>query len=176
MVIKMNLTNDEKHYNTLANYYFNKYHEKVAKISLNAGFSCPNKDGKKGYGGCTYCSKSGSGDFAGSPNDDLKTQFLSIKKVIAKKWPKTLYIPYLQANTNTYGDIDQLEKIYNELLNLDPNVVEISIATRADCLENEKINLLSEINKKYQFKLNLGFKHQTKKQLKLSIEVQLIRN
>ena len=67
---------------------------------------------------------------------------MSIKKVIAKKWPKTLYIPYLQANTNTYGDIDQLEKIYNELLNLDPNVVEISIATRADCLENEKINLL----------------------------------
>lgn len=167
MVIKMNLTNDEKHYNTLANYYFNKYHEKVAKISLNAGFSCPNKDGKKGYGGCTYCSKSGSGDFAGSPNDDLKTQFLSIKKVIAKKWPKTLYIPYLQANTNTYGDIDRLEKIYNELLNLDPNVVEISIATRADCLENEKINLLSEINKKIPVQIELGLQTSNEKTAKI---------
>ena len=167
MVIKMNLTNDEKHYNTLANYYFNRYHEKVAKISLNAGFSCPNKDGKKGYGGCTYCSKSGSGDFAGSPNDDLKTQFLSIKKVIAKKWPKTLYIPYLQANTNTYGDIDQLEKIYNELLNLDPNVVEISIATRADCLENEKINLLSEINKKIPVQIELGLQTSNEKTAKI---------
>lgn len=163
----MNLTNDEKHYNTLANYYFNKYHEKVAKISLNAGFSCPNKDGKKGYGGCTYCSKSGSGDFAGSPKDDLKTQFLNIKKIMAKKWPKTLYIPYLQANSNTYGDIDRLKNIYNELLNLDPNVVEISIATRADCLEDEKIKLLSEINKKIPVQIELGLQTSNEKTAKL---------
>lgn len=163
----MNLTNDEKHYNTLANYYFNKYHEKVAKISLNAGFSCPNKDGKKGYGGCTYCSKSGSGDFAGKPSDDLKTQFLNIKKIMAKKWPKTLFIPYLQANTNTYGDINRLEKIYNELLNLDPNVVEISIATRADCLEDEKIKLLSKINKKIPVQIELGLQTSNEKTAKL---------
>ena len=163
----MNLTNDEKHYNTLANYYFNKYHEKVAKISLNAGFSCPNKDGKKGYGGCTYCSKSGSGDFAGKPSDDLKTQFLNIKKIMAKKWPKTLFIPYLQANTNTYGEINRLEKIYNELLNLDPNVVEISIATRADCLEDEKIKLLSKINKKIPVQIELGLQTSNEKTAKL---------
>ena len=159
----MNLTNDEKHYNTLANYYLNKYHEKVAKISLNAGFSCPNKDGTKGYGGCSYCSRSGSGDFAGKPSDDLKTQFEKIKKVMVKKWPNTLYIPYLQANTNTYAEVSRLEEIYTKLLSLDPNVVQISIATRADCLENEKIALLSKINKIIPAQIELGLQTSNEK-------------
>ena len=163
MVIIMNLTNDEKHYNTLANYYLNKYHEKVAKISLNAGFSCPNKDGTKGYGGCSYCSRSGSGDFAGKPSDDLKTQFEKIKKVMVKKWPNTLYIPYLQANTNTYAEVSRLEEIYTKLLSLDPNVVQISIATRADCLENEKIALLSKINKIIPVQIELGLQTSNEK-------------
>lgn len=159
----MNLTNDEKHYNTLANYYLNKYHEKVAKISLNSGFSCPNKDGTKGYGGCSYCSRSGSGDFAGKPSDDLKTQFEKIKKVMVKKWPNTLYIPYLQANTNTYAEVSRLEEIYTKLLSLDPNVVQISIATRADCLENEKIALLSKINKIIPVQIELGLQTSNEK-------------
>lgn len=159
----MNLTNDEKHYNTLANYYLNKYHEKVAKISLNAGFSCPNKDGTKGYGGCSYCSRSGSGDFAGKPSDDLKTQFEKIREVMVKKWPNTLYIPYLQANTNTYAEVSRLEEIYTKLLSLDPNVVQISIATRADCLENEKIALLSKINKIIPVQIELGLQTSNEK-------------
>lgn len=159
----MNLTNDEKHYNTLANYYLNKYHEKVAKISLNAGFSCPNKDGTKGYGGCSYCSRSGSGDFAGKPSDDLKTQFEKIKEVMVKKWHNTLYIPYLQANTNTYAEVSRLEEIYTKLISLDPNVVQISIATRADCLENEKIALLSKINKIIPVQIELGLQTSNEK-------------
>lgn len=163
MVIIMNLTNDEKHYNTLANYYLNKYHEKVAKISLNAGFSCPNKDGTKGYGGCSYCSRSGSGDFAGKPSDDLKTQFEKIREVMVKKWPNALYIPYLQANTNTYAEVSRLEEIYTKLLSLDPNVVQISIATRADCLENEKIALLSKINKIIPVQIELGLQTSNEK-------------
>lgn len=163
MVIIMNLTNDEKHYNTLANYYLNKYHEKVAKISLNAGFSCPNKDGTKGYGGCSYCSRSGSGDFAGKPSDDLKTQFEKIREVMVKKWPNALYIPYLQANTNTYAEVSRLEEIYTKLLILDPNVVQISIATRADCLENEKIALLSKINKIIPVQIELGLQTSNEK-------------
>ena len=159
----MNLTNDEKHYNTLANYYLNKYHEKVAKISLNAGFSCPNKDGTKGYGGCSYCSRSGSGDFAGKPSDDLKAQFEKIKEVMVKKWHNTLYIPYLQANTNTYAEVSRLEEIYTKLISLDPNVVQISIATRADCLENEKIALLSKINKIIPVQIELGLQTSNEK-------------
>lgn len=162
----MNLTNAEKHYNTLANYYLNKYHEKVAKVSLNAGLTCPNKDGTKGFGGCSYCSSLGSGDFAGKPSDDLKTQFKKIKAVMNEKWPNTLYIPYLQANSNTYGDIKTLEKIYNELLTLDPNVVQISIATRADCLEDEKIALLTKINKQIPVQIELGLQTANEKTAK----------
>lgn len=152
----MNLMNEEKHYNTLTNYYLHKYGKKVAKVSLNAGFSCPNKDGKKGYGGCTYCSKLGAGDFAGDKNDSLKVQFEKIKSIMNQKWQDTLYIPYLQANTNTYGSIEKLRFVYEQLLNLDQNVCEISIATRADELQDEKIELLSEINKKIPVQIELG--------------------
>ena len=152
----MNLTNNEKHYNTLTNYYQYKYGKKVAKISLNAGFTCPNKDGKKGYGGCTYCSKLGAGDFAGDKHDPIPVQFQKIKEIINKKWADTLYIPYLQANTNTYGSVEKLTKVYEELLNLDHNVCEIAIATRADELEDEKIELLSKINKKIPVQIELG--------------------
>ncbi len=162
----MNLINEEKHYNTLANYYLYKYHKKVAKISLNAGFSCPNKDGTKGRGGCTYCSKLGSGDFAGNPTKSLKEQFLEVKEQIAKKWPDTLYIPYLQANTNTYGSIEKLTRVYNELLDLDENVCQISIATRADCLEDEKIELLDTLNKKIPVQIELGLQTANEKTAK----------
>ena len=163
----MSLITEEKHYNTLANYYLKKYHEKVAKISLNAGLSCPNKDGKKGYGGCTYCSKLGSGDFAGKPTDELKVQFQNIKQIMMEKWPNTLYIPYLQANSNTYGETSKLEKIYQELTNLDPNVVEISIATRADCLEEEKLALLDKLNKQIPVQIELGLQTSNENTAKL---------
>lgn len=159
----MHLMNDEKHYNTLANYYKFKYNKKVAKVSLNAGLSCPNKDGTKGRGGCTYCSKLGSGDFAGKVSDSIKTQFENIKKVMNTKWNDTLYIPYLQANSNTYGPIDKLKQIYDELLDLDPNVVMISIATRADCLEEDKLKLLDDLNKKIPVQVELGLQTSNEK-------------
>ena len=152
----MNLMNEEKHYNTLTNYYKHKYGKKVAKVSLNAGFTCPNKDGKKGLGGCTYCSKLGAGDFAGNVKDSLKVQFENIKKIMNNKWEDTLYIPYLQANTNTYGSVEKLKKVYDELMSLDPNVCEIAIATRADCLEDEKIELLAKYNKQIPIQIELG--------------------
>ncbi len=159
----MHLMNDEKHYNTLANYYKYKYNKKVAKVSLNAGLSCPNKDGTKGHGGCTYCSKLGSGDFAGKVSDSINTQFNKIKKMMNTKWKDTLYIPYLQANSNTYGDVNKLKKIYDELLNLDENVVQISIATRADCLEDDKLKLLDDLNKKIPLQVELGLQTSNEK-------------
>ncbi len=146
-----------KPYNTLNAYYKQKYNSKVAKISLNANFTCPNKDGTKGYGGCTYCSKLGSGDFAGNRFKSLTEQFEEIKTIIDKKWPDTLYIPYLQANSNTYASIDSLKKIYEEVLNLYPNkTVGISIATRPDCINDEIVELLNEINKKKPVQIELG--------------------
>ena len=93
----MNLMDQNKRYNTIDRFYKYKYGKKVAKISLNANFSCPNKDGTKGYGGCSYCSLSGSGDFAGDKNKDLLTQFEDIKAIMNQKWPDSLYMPYLQA-------------------------------------------------------------------------------
>lgn len=152
----MNLTNNEKHYNTLANYYLHKYGKKVAKVSLNAGLTCPNKDGKKGYGGCTYCSKEGAGDFAGRKTDSLTVQFAKIRQIMENKWPNSLYIPYLQANTNTYGSIEHLKEIYDELLTLGPNVVQIAIATRADCLEAEVLKLIDYVNQRVPLQIELG--------------------
>ncbi len=152
----MNLMNNEKHYNTLNNYYQYKYNQKVAKISLNANFTCPNKDGKSGFGGCTYCSKLGSGDFAGDRELPLREQFFQIKSMMDKKWPNSLYIPYLQANSNTYKPLNELKDIYEDILTFDDNIIMLSIATRADCLEDDKIEYLGELNKKIPIQIELG--------------------
>ena len=150
------LMNDEKHYNTISAYYKEKFKEKVCKIPLNAGFTCPNKDGSKGIGGCTYCSKSGSGDFAGNVYEPLEIQFQKIKAMMQQKWPDAYFIPYLQANSNTYKPLSELKKIYEPLLTIDERVVGISIATRCDCLEQEKIEYLAELNKIKPVQIELG--------------------
>ena len=146
-----------KNYNTIDNYYKQKYNHKVAKISLNANFTCPNKDGTKGLGGCTYCSKLGSGDTAGNIEDSLSVQYQKIKEIMDQKWNDLLYIPYLQANSNTYGSIEKLKQIYEELLLLEPEkTIAIAIATRPDCFNNEIYDLLAEINKKKKVIIELG--------------------
>lgn len=148
---------NNKRYNTIDNYYKNTYNHKVAKIALNANFTCPNKDGKKGFGGCTYCSKLGSGDTAGNVKDSLTIQYKKIKAIMDQKWPNLLYIPYLQANSNTYSSLDKLKKIYSEVLELEPEkTIAIAIATRPDCFNDEIYELLSEINKKKKVIIELG--------------------
>ena len=123
---KFKYTNSNKRYYTLDYFYRNKFNSKVFKVSLNAGFSCPNKDGKVGYGGCIYCSKLGSGDFAGDVLKPLTEQFNSVRDIILKKWPNSKYIGYFQANTNTYADVDTLKKYYESILELE-NVVGLNI-------------------------------------------------
>ncbi len=152
----MNLFNSSKHYNTLTEYYKQKYNSKVCKISLNANFTCPNKDGKVGYGGCSYCSKLGSGDFAGDKNKPLKEQFFDIVSIMEKKWPNALYIPYLQANSNTYAPLETLKEIYEEVITYSDKIVMLSIATRPDCLEDDKIEYLSQLNKRIPIQIELG--------------------
>ena len=152
----MNYFTKDKPYNTLTEYYKAKYHKKVAKIALNASFTCPNKDGKKGYGGCTYCTPLGSGDYAGNINHPLDKQFLEIKEIMNKKWPDCLYIPYFQANSNPYASVEKLKETYEPILALDPNIVGISIATRADCLPDDVIKYLSSLNKRYPVQIELG--------------------
>ncbi len=157
-----------KNYNKLTEYYKNKYNKKVAKIALNANFTCPNKDGKKGFGGCTYCSKMGSGDTAGDKNLPLNEQFYQIKEIMDKKWKDLLYIPYLQSNSNTYGSIEKLKSIYNEVLSIEDNrIVGFAIATRPDCFTEEIYDYLEELNKHIPLSIELGLQTSNEKTAKI---------
>lgn len=146
---------DNKRYHTLNYYNKMKYNSKVVKISLNAGFSCPNIDGTVGYGGCIYCSKSGSGDFGGNVNDDLVTQFYSIKDVIDKKWPNSKYIGYFQARTNTYAPLNVLREKYESVLKID-GVIGLAIATRCDAISDDVLDYLEELNSRTDLTIELG--------------------
>ena len=158
-------TIDNKRYYTLNCFYKNKFNSKVCKISLNANFSCPNKDGTVGYGGCIFCSKLGSGDFAGDVSLDLVSQFNQVKSVMSKKWPGTKYIGYFQANTNTYADVDTLKKYYETILKLD-NVIGLNIATRPDAISDEVMDYLTELNKRTYLTIELGLQSIHDKTLK----------
>lgn len=146
----------QKRYRPLAAYLKERFGEKVFKVSLNAGFTCPNIDGTKGRGGCTFCSPLGSGDFAGNKKDDLYTQFHAIKDMMHKKWPKAKYIPYFQAFSNTYAPVEELKTIYEKFVNYDPNIVAIAIATRPDCLPDDVVDYLGELNTRIPLIVELG--------------------
>ena len=146
---------DNKRYHTLNYHVKNKYKQKVVKISLNAGFTCPNMNGKVGYGGCIYCSKLGSGDFGGDVNKSLREQFYEVKEKIDKKWPDSKYIAYFQARTNTYAPVDVLREKYEEVLKFD-DVIGIAIATRCDAISDECLEYLSELNKRTNLTIELG--------------------
>lgn len=158
----MNLTNNEKNYNTINNYYKYKYNKKVYKISLNGNFGCPNE------GRCTYCSSLGSGDFAGDKDLPLKEQFLEIKQMMENKWGSdALYIVYFQANTNTFASLSELKQKYEEAISLDKNIVGISISTRPDCLPKDVLDYLEELNKRIFVQIELGLQSSNNKTLEL---------
>ncbi len=152
---KYKYSNSNKRYYTLDYYYKQKYNCKIAKISLNMGLTCPNKDGKVGFGGCIYCSKLGSGDYAGRKEKSLKEQFMDVKEIMKKKWPTAKYIAYFQANTNTYAPVALLKKAWEEVLTFD-DVVGINISTRPDAIEKECYDLLEELNNKTDLIVELG--------------------
>lgn len=147
-------SDNNKRYHTLDYYYRHKYNSKVCKISLNAGFSCPNLDGTVGYGGCIYCSKSGSGEFGGNIKDSLLTQFNEVKKIYDKKWPNSKYIAYFQARTNTYAPLEKLKEVYETVLDFD--IVGINIATRSDSITDECLEYLADLNKRTNLTIELG--------------------
>ncbi len=144
-----------KRYYTLDYFYKHKFNSKVFKVSLNAGFTCPNKDGTVGVGGCIYCSKTGSGEYAGDKTKDLVTQFNEVKELMLHKWPNAKYIGYFQANTNTYAPVSILKEKYESILSLD-NVVGLNIATRSDAISDECLNYLEKLNKKTYLTIELG--------------------
>ena len=148
-------SNTNKRYYTLDYFYKQKFKSKVFKVSLNGNFSCPNKDGTKGFGGCIYCSKSGSGDYAGNQEKSLIEQFNEVKSIMLKKWPNSKYIAYFQANTNTYAQVEELKEKYESVAFLD-NVVGLNIATRPDSISDECLDYLEELSKKTYLTVELG--------------------
>lgn len=142
-------------YTTLNSYLKEKFGCKVYKISLDCGFTCPNRDGTLGYGGCIFCSEGGSGDFAESRTLGVTEQIESGKEKVKNKIKSGKYIAYFQAFTNTYADVNTLEKIFSEAIN-HPDIVALSVATRPDCLEQEKVELLSRLNKIKPIFVELG--------------------
>lgn len=127
-------------------YLKDKFGQKIYKISLDGGFTCPNRDGKAGTRGCIFCSKGGSGDFAESREMSITEQIESGKKKVERKIKSGKYIAYFQAFTNTYAPVEMLRQKYEEAIN-HPDIVALSIATRPDCLGDDVLRLLDEMNK-----------------------------
>ena len=148
-------SDDNKRYYTWNYYLKHRFHQKVFKVPLNANFSCPNRDGTCGYGGCTFCGSLGSGEYAGNIHDDLKAQFADRKQMMQKKWPNGGCIAYFQAYTNTYAPLETLKATFDPFIQRD-DVLAISIATRADCLEDDKIAYLQSLTKEKEIWVELG--------------------
>ena len=144
----------ENMYKTTNDYYKEKFGTKVYKLSIDGGFTCPNRDGTCGTGGCIFCSSYGSGEFAASGNN-IAAQLEIAKQKVEKKIKSGKYIAYLQSFTNTYAPIEKLKKIYYEAIKPD-YIVGLSIGTRPDCLPQEVIELLREINQVKPVSVELG--------------------
>lgn len=149
-------------YYSLNRYLQTMYQDKIYKISLDGGFTCPNRDGTLGDRGCIFCSEGGSGDFSSPRHLSITEQIEVGKTLLSKKSKGKRFIAYFQAFTNTYGPIDYLEKIFKEAIN-HPDIIGISIATRPDCLNDAILQLLTELNgiKKVWVELGLQTIHET---------------
>ena len=144
---------------SISDYLKSEFGCKTIKLSLDAGFTCPNRDGSKGTGGCAFCSEGGSGELAVHLNE---TNFSNMSESISEqierlssKWPSAAYIAYFQSFTNTYAPVDYLRKVFKEALS-DPRIKGIAIATRPDCLPDNVLDLLDEINHKHFMWVELG--------------------
>ncbi|MDW7669403.1 MAG: TIGR01212 family radical SAM protein [Bacillota bacterium] len=146
---------ENKRYRTLSYELKKIFGKKVIKLSIDGGFTCPNRDGTIGEKGCLFCSEEGSGEFAGDSRNTISRQMDQQKKLLKKKWDTELVIPYFQAFTSTYDSISKLKIKYDEALRYS-GAVGLAVATRPDCLESDKVELLSKYNKDYLVWVELG--------------------
>lgn len=161
----MKTWNDKRYY-SLDYYLKQTYGEKVYKVSLNGGMTCPNRDGKIGVGGCIFCSAGGSGDFAAPKADSVTSQIdNAIAGISRSKSVGSKFIAYFQAFTNTYASVEYLENLFTEAIN-HPNIVGLSIATRPDCLPDDVLELLSDLNKTKPVWVELGLQTTSEKSAK----------
>lgn len=133
--------------NSISTYLKNHFGKKTVKLSIDGGFTCPNRDGSKGYGGCIFCSENGSGEFASNIEEQIE--------LLSEKWPNANYLAYFQNHTNTYAPVDELRQKYEKVLS-HPLINGIAIATRPDCINEEVLDLLSEIKEKHFLWVELG--------------------
>ncbi|WP_347493742.1 TIGR01212 family radical SAM protein [Ruminococcus sp. HUN007] len=152
---EFDISRDNKRYYTQNRFLRETFGEKVIKLSVNTGLSCPNRDGKCGTGGCIYCSPMLSGDFSGNSGSTITDQMTEQIKLLSGKWKSSSYIAYFQAGTNTYAPVNTLRAFYNEALAF-PGTRGITIATRADCLSDEITELLSELSEHTFLTVELG--------------------
>ena len=150
----MRLWND-KPYHSLDYELKKRFGEKVYRLALNGGMTCPNRDGTVGHGGCIFCSGGGSGEFASDPALSIREQIESGKERLSHKRPVNAYIAYFQAFTNTYAPVDYLRTIFTEAI-AHPQVVLLSIATRPDCLPPDVLELLARLNRRKPVWVELG--------------------
>ena len=145
------MKNSDKRYLTYDYYMKNKFGVKCVKIPIDCGFTCPNIDGTKGHGGCTYC----SGTYTNTSRQPVTDQFHTAKETLSRKWKSAKYIVYFQANTNTHAPLDVLRPLYEVALSL-PDVIGINIATRADSIADDVIDYLRELSKRTFLTVELG--------------------
>lgn len=155
-----------KRYNDYSSFIKNKFNQRVQKISLNTGFACPNRDGTKGVGGCTYCNNNTFSPDYCKPTKGVQQQLKEGILFFSQKYKSQKYLAYFQSYTNTYLDVGSLQKMYLEAVNY-PNVLGLVIGTRPDCINSEIIKMLSEISKKHFVSLEFGVESTINRTLKL---------
>ncbi len=158
---------DHKRYHTFNYHLKQHFNQKIFKVALDAGFDCPNRDGTVAYGGCTFCSVAGSGDFAGDRVDSIPVQFEKIKnKMHSQKWREGKYIAYFQSFTNTHAPLHVLKEKFEAALAID-GVVGLSIGTRPDCLPDDVVEYLAELSERTYLWVELGLQTVHEKTSKL---------
>ncbi len=155
IVRRLTMNWNNKRYHTINYDLQDRFASKVIKLAINAGMTCPNRDGSIGSNGCLFCGEAGAGDFAGDVNKTITEQMSDQVLHLKEKWPNAKYIAYFQSYTNTYGEVEELRAKFEEALAYE-NVVGIAIATRPDCLDDPVIELLTELNQRTFLWLELG--------------------
>lgn len=155
---------NKKRYRDLDTYYKIKYKKKIIKLPLDGGFTCPNRDGSLSFRGCIYCSDEGAGEWTYKSAGNIKNQISFQKNKLSKPGRDEGYIAYFQNFTNTYGDIQKMHEMFFAAIN-EPDIVGLSIATRADCLPDEVLALLDELNQKTDLTVELGMQSVNEKTL-----------
>lgn len=144
-----------KRYYSFDSFLKNTFGEKIYKVSLDGGFTCPNRDGTIGTGGCIFCSEGGSGDFASDARLSIQYQITQGISLVAAKSPSSRYIAYFQAFTNTYAPVSRLRQLFIEAME-DPRIAALAIGTRPDCLPSDVLSLLKELNNQKPVFVELG--------------------